>query len=61
MEQEKKVWKLELTSMELSILQVAFDRFQENYTGEVFQNRLISTFEELYSYKLISEIKNESI
>ena len=61
MEQEKKVWKLELTSMELSILQVAFDKFQENYTGEVFQNRLIGTFEELYSYKLISEIKNESI
>jgi len=61
MEQEKKVWKLELTSMELSILQVAFDKFQQNYTGEVFQNRLINTFEELYSYKLISEIKNESI
>jgi hypothetical protein len=61
MEQEKKVWKLELTSMELSILQVAFDKFQQNYTGEVFQNRLINTFEELYSYKLISEIKNESL
>jgi hypothetical protein len=61
MEQEKKVWKLELTSMQLSILQVAFDRFKENYTGEVFQNRLIGTFEELYSYKLISETKNESI
>ena len=61
MEKEKKVWKLELTSMELSILQVAFDKFQQNYTGEVFQNRLINTFEELYSYKLISEIKNESI
>jgi len=61
MEQQKKVWKLELTSMELSILQVAFDKFQQNYTGEVFQNRLINTFEELYSYKLISEIKNESL
>jgi len=59
MEQEKKVWKLELTSMELSILQVAFDKFQKNYTGKVFQNRLINTFEELYSYKLISETKNE--
>lgn len=57
MEQQKKVWKLEVTSMELSILQVAFDRFQENYTGEMFKNALISTFEELYSYK----IKNESI
>jgi len=61
MEQQKKVWKLELTSMELSILQVAFDRFQENYIGELFKKELITTFDELYSYKLISEIKNESI
>ena len=57
MEQQKKVWKLEVTSMELSILQVAFDRFQENYIGELFKKELISTFDELYSYK----IKNESI
>ncbi len=61
MEQEKKVWKMELTSMELSILQVAFDRFQENYIGELFKKELISTFDELNSYKLVSEIKNQSI
>ena len=61
MEQEKKVWKLEVTSMELSILQVAFHKFKDDYTSELFKNALISTGEELYSYKLISEIKNESI
>ena len=61
MEQQKKVWKLEVTSMELSILQVAFDRFQENYIGELFKKELITTFDELYSYKAVSEIKNQSI
>jgi hypothetical protein len=61
MQQEKKVWKLEVTSMELSILQVAFHKFKDDYTGELFKNPLISTYEELYSYKLISEIKDGSL
>jgi len=58
MEQPRKTWKLELSSMELSILQVALHKFKDDYTGELFKNALISTEEELYSYKLISEIKD---
>jgi len=58
MEYQTKVWKLELNNEELSILQVAFQKFKDDYTGELFKNAFISTNKELYSYKWISQIKD---
>lgn len=58
-----KVWKLELSSAELSILQVALDKFAAKYEGDVFTFQEIeSTKDELNSYKYIPQFtSNQSI
>ena len=53
-ENHKKFWKLELTNYELTILQIAVERFAQKYEGEVFKSEeLASTLQELWTYKTI--------
>ena len=62
MEQSRKAWKLEVTCTELTILQIALRRFMDKYDGEVFEHHaLLSTMEELWTYKYISQLKDESL
>jgi hypothetical protein len=53
-ENHKKFWKLELTNYELTILQIAVERFAQKYEGDVFSSEeLASTLQELWTYKTI--------
>ena len=53
-----KVWKLELTSAELSILKIALDRFADSYDGEVFTKEEIQgARHELNTYNYINPFK----
>ena len=56
MRDNTKIWKLELSSVELTILQIALEKFASRYEGEVFtKEELASTHEELFSYKYIHQ------
>ena len=50
----KKVWKLEVSNYELTILQIAVERFAQKYEGDIFTaEELASTLQELFTYKFI--------
>lgn len=52
-----KTWKIDLTSAELTILQIALEKFASTYEGEVFtKEELASTRDELFSYKYIHQL-----
>ena len=62
MRNNRKSWKLELTNAELTILQIALQKFASKYEGEVFtKDELASTHEELFAYKYIPEYPNLEI
>lgn len=62
MRDNRKAWKLELTCAELTILQVALSKFKATYDGYYFSSdELLSTETELFTYKYISQIQQESI
>ena len=53
-----KVWKLELTCVELSILKIALTRFADSYDGEVFTKEEIQgALHELNTYNYINPFK----
>lgn len=57
-----KTWKLELSSAELTILQIALERFSQNYEGDIFTPEEIqSTKDELNTYKYIPQYPNLEI
>ncbi len=57
-----KTWKLELSSAELTILQIALERFSQNYEGDIFTAEEIqSTKDELNTYKYIPQYPNLEI
>lgn len=52
----KKVWKLELSNYELTIIQIAVERFVAKYDNDVFSaESLASTMQELWTYKTIEQ------
>ena len=62
MRDTRKAWKLELTCAELTILQVALSKFKDTYDGDYFSfDEILSTETELFTYKYISQIKEEAL
>ena len=56
MRDNTKRWKLEVSSVELTILQIAVERMNQNYVGDVFTAEEIqSTIDELNTYKYIHQ------
>ena len=52
--EQRKMWKLEVTSNELTILQIALQRLMDQYNGFVFtEKELLSTKAELQKYNYI--------
>ena len=52
--EQRKMWKLEVTSNELTILQIALQRLMDQYNGSVFtEKELLSTKAELQTYNYI--------
>ena len=57
MDNNRKVWKLEVSCTELTILQIALRRYMERCDSEVFTAEEIkSTHDELWTYKYISQL-----
>lgn len=57
MRDNTKIWKLDVSSVELTILQIALEKFASRYEGEVFtKEELASTRDELFSYKYIHQL-----
>ena len=68
MRNPRKVWKLEVTCAELTILQIAVERFANSYDGNVFTKEEIQgAIDELNRYNYIDQftsqedIKNQAI
>ena len=56
-----KCWKLELTSAELALLQVALNKFEDKYENTVFsKEEFESTRHELNRYHYISVLDREN-
>lgn len=52
----KKFWKLEVSNHELTIIQIAVERFVAKYDGDIFSaESLASTMQELWTYKTIEQ------
>lgn len=57
MDKNRKAWTLEVSCTELTILQIALQRFMQKYDGEIFTAEEIkSTHDELWTYKYISQL-----
>lgn len=57
MDENRKAWTLEVSCTELTILQIALQRFMDKYDGEIFTAEEIkSTHDELWTYKYISQL-----
>lgn len=68
MRDPRKAWKLELSCAELTILQVAVQRFANSYDGDVFtKDEIQGAIDELNRYNYINQftsledIKNQAI
>lgn len=62
MRDNTKIWKLELSSVELTILQIALERFAQNYQNNIFTAEEIqSTKDELNTYKYIHQYTSVEI
>jgi hypothetical protein len=60
MREPRKSWKLELSNAELTILQIALQKFAASYEGDVFtKEELATTHEELFAYKYIPPTNQE--
>lgn len=56
-----KCWKLEVTSAELALLQIALNKFSDQYEGTVFsKEEFESTRQELNRYEYITLFNREN-